>query len=133
NTTVWLTTELVIGEEPFNGYGGFVSRFQDDRNFYLFIIDSLGRFQIQLQHEGGWSTIQPWVNHDSIQNAGKSNVVRMEDTGQTLRFLNNNQLLYEISDVILPIGKVGLVGGADMNRLSEVNFHYIKVEKRLIQ
>ncbi len=54
-------------------------------------------------------------------------MLAVEDDGQTLRFYGNNMLLYEIKQIDLPAGDVGLVGGAEERGAAEVQFDRLQL------
>lgn len=111
------------------GYAGFLARYQDDRSFYIFIfeIDGQGRFQLLLQQEGIWQTIQPWTSSTFLNGVGIANHVVLEDNGQTLKFSVNEQLLITVDQPQLPAGTTGLAGGALYSVSAEVNFDWLKI------
>ena len=68
------------------GYAGFIARYQDPSNFYLFMIDGLARYQIQLWHDGVLTTLQPWTVNPLLNPAGFENIIALEDNGAQLQF-----------------------------------------------
>lgn len=120
------TSTVVTSHTPW-GYGGLVDRYQDEDNFYLFAVDGQGRFQVQEQHSGALTTLQPWTRVDFLNTAGSTNTLAVDDDGQRLRFYGNNMLLYEIGVEDLPEGDVGLLGGAMDEGVAEIRFDWIQV------
>lgn len=92
------------------GYGGLIARYQNDQNFYLFVIDNQGEFQIELAENGVWRTIRPWTKTHALSN-GRQNVLSVADNGAELRFYINANSVDVVADPRHPPGDVGLVVG----------------------
>lgn len=102
----------LAADEAFSwGYGGLISRFQNDENFYLFVVDSRGQYQIQLIRTGVWRTVRPWTPSPALADS-LQNVLAVADDGATLRFLINGTQVDAVTDPQLPVGDVGLVVAA---------------------
>lgn len=125
-----LETSITINvgdkDAPF-GYAGFLARYQDDQSFYIFEIDGQERFQLLLQKEGIWQTIQPWTFSTFLNGVDTANHVVLEDNGQTLKFSANGQLLITVNQPQLPAGTTGLAGGTQYSVPAEVNFDWLKI------
>lgn len=93
------------------GMAGLLVRHQSEEDFYLFVVDGQGRFQVQRQQEGVLATVAAWETAPSLNRAGTANTLMVEDDGQALRFYGNMILLSEIREMDLPPGGVGLVAG----------------------
>lgn len=109
------------------GYTGFIGRYQDPANFYLFMIDGVARYQIQLWHNGVLSTLQPWTENPLLNPAGYENIIALEDTGAELRFLANGNPLAIVTAPALPTGEVGLLGGASARSMAEINVDWLRI------
>lgn len=109
------------------GYTGFIGRYQDPSNFYLFMVDGLARYQIQLWHEGVLTTLQPWSENPLLNPAGYENILALEDNGGELRFLANGSPLAIITNPLLVAGEVGLLGGASERSMAEINVDWLRV------
>ena len=107
-----LEAEAVVASETADGYAGVVGRLNDGRNFYLFAVDGQGRYQVQLQRDGLWSTLRPWTSAAAIQPAGIANHLRLDDDGRTVTFAVNDTILFSTDIVRLPAGSAGVAGGA---------------------
>ena len=93
------------------GYGGLIVRYQNDENFYLFVVDREGRYRIELVEEGAWRTVRPWTTLSSQSNGGQT-ILAVVDDGAELRLLVNAVREDTVSDPRLPAGDVGLAVGA---------------------
>lgn len=102
---------LATQEEYAWGYGGVVVRYQNDDNFYLFVADNYGKFQVQLVENGAWRTVQPWTASGALSE-GRQNLLSVSDDGAALRFLINDAQVALAADPQLPTGDVGLIVGA---------------------
>jgi hypothetical protein len=98
-------------ENQILGYGGLLARYNNPQSFYLFSVDGQGRYQVQLQRQEVWQTIQPWQTHPNLRPAGRENLLTLEDDGATLRFYANGQLLHTVETPLLPSGDAALAGG----------------------
>lgn len=110
-----------------DGYVGFIGRYQDPDNFYLFMIDGRSRYQIQLWHNGKLTTLQPWTESLLINQAGFENILALEDNGTRLEFFANNQPLATVSTPVLPMGEGGLLGGSGEKTMAEVQVDWLRV------
>ncbi len=110
-----------------SGYAGFIGRYQDPANFYLFMVDGLARYQIQLWHEGVLTTLQPWTANSLLNPAGFENIIALEDNGTQLQFFANGAALATVSPPALPLGDVGLLGGAGERAMAEINVDWLQV------
>jgi len=109
------------------GYTGFISRYQDPSNFYLFMVDGLARYQIQLWHKGVLTTLQPWTTNPLLNPAGYENIIALEENGLELRFMANGNPLAILTAPLLPAGEVGLLGGAGERSMAEINVDWLRV------
>lgn len=109
------------------GYSGFIARYQDNQNFYLLMVDGLGRYQVQLWQAGMLQTLQPWLANPALNRAGFENVLSIEDDGQQLRLLANGVSLYNVDAPQLPTGSVGVLGGAAARTMAEINVDWLRV------
>ncbi len=110
-----------------SGYAGFIGRYQDPTNFYLFMVDGLARYQIQLWHEGLLTTLQPWTANPLLNPAGFENIIALEDNGTQLQFFANGAALATVSPPALPLGDVGLLGGSGERSMAEINVDWLRV------
>lgn len=120
------TSALVDSATP-NGYTGVIVRYQPDGRFYLFGVDGSGRYIIQQQMGEETTVIQPWTLAPFLTAAGSANVLTVEDSGSTLRFYGNNILVHEIQEPELPVGFVGLAGGAQGQDVADLEFDWFQL------
>ena len=104
-------TAVVDAATP-TGYAALVARVSDPRNFYLFAVDGQGAYQVLVQRDGDWYTLQPWTASPVLQPAGAANTLVVDDDGATLRFGANDAELFSTNLIRLPAGQVGIAGGA---------------------
>ena len=93
------------------GYGGLIARYQNDDNFYLFVVDNEGNYQIQLKQDGAWRTVRAWTQPKSLTE-GTQRRVSVVDDGAVLLFVVNDAVVDRVRDPQLPGGDVGLAVGA---------------------
>lgn len=120
------TSVLVNGETP-NGYAGLIIRYQDERHFYILLVDGNGRYQVQHQNGDEVITVQPWVMAPFLNRAGSANLLTIEDDGDRVRFYGNNMLVAELDNLVYPLGFVGLAGGAQGQSSAEIRFDWFQL------
>lgn len=113
------------------GYSGFIGRYQDPTTFYLFMVDGLARYQIQLWQQGILTTLQPWTATPLLNPAGFENILALEESGTALQFWANGALLATVSTPVLPRGDVGLLGGAAERSMAEIRVDWLRVYQPL--
>jgi hypothetical protein len=101
-------TLTVNPSEP-SGSAGFIGRYQDSDNFYLFLVNGLGEYTVQVFRDGQLATMQPLTASQWVALAGEPNRLSLDDDGQVLRFYANQTLLFEVLEPQFPAGKSGLV------------------------
>ena len=109
------------------GYSGFLGRYQDPENFYLFMIDGLARYQIQLWQHGVLTTLQPWTESPLLNPAGFENILALEDNGVRLQLFVNGAVLATVSTPVFPAGDAGLLGGAADRTMAEIHIDWLRV------
>lgn len=93
---------------------GVICRYQDNENFYFFVISSDGYYGVGKVSEG----VQELIGEESmppsehINTGNASNRVAAECVGETLRIHVNGRLLGEYQDSDFASGDVGLIAGA---------------------
>lgn len=107
--------------------GGFVARYQDQANFYLFAIDGQGRFQVQLLKAGTLQAVTPWNTEATIRPAGHANQLSLIDDGEVLRLFVNGLLLFEERQPQLPAGDVGVFGAGTDGDGAEVEIDWLRL------
>lgn len=122
-----LQTSVLVDSETPGGYAGLITRYQDERHFYLLSVDGNGRYQIQQQDGDEVITVQPWVMAPFLNRAGSANLLTIEDDGNNVRFYGNNMLLAELKDPAYPLGYVGLAGGALGQAVAEIRFDWFQL------
>lgn len=117
-----LETTMQVNPLVPEGYGGFLARYQDDDNYYVFVVDGRGNYQVALRENGAWSITQQWSNKPAIHLAGdQQNVIALEDTHDLLRVYANDALLGEFEPT-LPTGLTGFVSGTQSTQTAEVDY-----------
>jgi hypothetical protein len=123
-----LEATLTIADVTPAGQASVVARFQDAENFYWFAIDGQGRFQVQQYIAGTLQTIATWSAHPAIQPAGQANRLALIDTGATLQFVVNGELLFELAEPVLPLNRVGIGGAAEINHFALIELDWLRVQ-----
>jgi hypothetical protein len=117
---------LTIAPETAAGYTGFVARLQDESNFYLFAVDGVGRFQVQLLKEGRLQTLLPWSGAPVANRAGEANELALIDNGRVLRLFVNGVIRYEEEPQLSP-GDLGLFAAAPVESPAQVSADWVRV------
>jgi len=121
-------TALSIAPETADGYGGLLARYQDADNFYAFVIDGQGQFQVQVHQKGSIEILQPWIELDVLHPAGQNNLMVLTDDGAHMQLFLNEVLVFQVLEPYLPAGKVGLLGGAAPRSIAEINVDWVKLD-----
>jgi len=87
---------------------GLIFRYQDDQNFYTFLISNDERYELELYHQDTLTTLIDWTESSAIKRPGVANHLRVETTGDRIRLFVNNKLLDEISDDSFGKGQMAL-------------------------
>ncbi len=102
-----------VGGDDNNDFG-LICRYQDNNNFYFFVISSDGYYGIGKLLNGkqmliGMESMPP---SEVIKQGNATNVIRGECVGKTLRLIVNGELLAETVDDGFSAGDVGLLAGS---------------------
>ena len=98
---------------PDNNGFGVICRFQDNDNFYYFMISSDG-YQVIGKYQGGqnqYLSAEKMQPTDAITAGNATNHVRGDCQGSTLTLYANGQQLSSITDTTFTSGDVGLIVG----------------------
>ena len=98
---------------PDNNYYGLICRYQDEKNYYGFLISSDGYYGITRIKEGQIVLLghDRMVNSDLIQKGTSSNSLQAACKGNQLTLLVNNQALLTVQDEQFLSGDVGVIAG----------------------
>ncbi len=109
------------------GYAGLLVRYANGQNFYLFTVDGRGAYQVQLQKDAVWRTLQPWTRSAQIHTNAQSNLLAVEDDGNRIRFYANDSLLFSVDDPRLSGGDVGFAAGTRSQGNVIARFDWVKI------
>ncbi|MBX3011941.1 MAG: hypothetical protein KF832_10570 [Caldilineaceae bacterium] len=126
-TTYWIDASFTIADLKPEGYTGFLARYQDASNFYLFVVNGTAHYEVLLWQAGTLTTLQPWRSSPVLNPAGYENLLALEDDGQALRFYANEQLLFTVDSPVLPFGATGLAGGAGERTMAEITVDWLRL------
>lgn len=122
-----LTSEMTISDETPWGFGGLMARYSDPRNLLFAQIDGKGRYRVQMQENGVWSTLQDWTAASAIQNAGLPNTLSLVDNGAFAIFYVNGEPIYTTPNLAIPPGDAGVLAGSLDPSVAEANFERIEM------
>jgi len=102
-----------LGGPNENGFG-VICRFQDENNFYRFMISSDGLVVISKKEAGNWLNLSAdqWEPSAAINQGAARNHIRAECIESTLTLFVNDQLAASASDSSFISGDVGLIASA---------------------
>jgi hypothetical protein len=132
NVRVQVNATFIAGSEDNNF--GVVCRYQDEDNFYAFVISSDGYFAIRKRVSGeGLQTIigDNFQFSERILLGGQTNTIMAECVGSQLSLFVNGEKVAETTDADLTRGDVGLIAGTFSSASTEVlfdNFSAIEIE-----
>ena len=98
---------------PDNNGFGLICRFQDNDNFYYFMVSSDG-YQVIGKYQGGqnqYLSAEKMQPTDAVTAGSATNHVRGDCQGSTLTLYANGQQLSSITDTSFTSGDVGLIVG----------------------
>jgi len=103
---------------------GVICRYQDNENFYFFVISSDGYFGVGKVSAGTQDLIgeESMPPSEHIKTGNASNRLAAECVGETLRIHVNGQLLGEYTDTEFATGDVGLMAGAFDVQGTDIHF-----------
>ena len=88
---------------------GLVFRLLDTDNFYKFLVDEIGYFQLQKRVNGEYSDVIEWTLTDAVDDAeGAINRIGILAEGTTLAFSVNGVVIAQIDDADLASGAIAL-------------------------
>jgi serine/threonine protein kinase len=108
-----------------NGYYGVLCRAQDNQNFYYFVAQNNGSYNIGKYKNGEFQPIlsEVWQQSDAIHQDGQTNQLQASCTGNKLLFYINDVLLGEVSDTDFASGFSGIMAAALDAQSFEVRFN----------
>jgi hypothetical protein len=92
---------------------GLICRYQDESNFYFFIISSDGFYGIAKVSDGEQVLVglESMEYSEAINQGNNTNRLRADCIGQTLTLYVNDQQLLQVTDAQFGSGDVGLIAG----------------------
>lgn len=92
---------------------GLICRFQDDRNFYMFLASSDGYAGIVKVQNGNYEVISgtSLEYKTEVARGQASNLLRAECAGTELKFFVNDAQVAAANDETFPEGDIGLIAG----------------------
>ena len=101
----------VAGDSSSTGYG-YGLLFRSDgtpENYYEFIIESSGRYQIAKSVDGKFERLVDWPRSNALKTGNNQwNTLKVIAKGDTLQFYANGRLLDTIKDTTHSCGQLGL-------------------------
>jgi hypothetical protein len=116
---------------PLSNRLGLICRFQDNANYYIFIISSDGYYAIGKIKNGAVSLLgqEMMASSTFIQQGDASNHLRFDCIGDTLKGAVNGQVIAITSDADFSEGDAGLLAGVFDESGVEVSFDNFVVYK----
>ena len=107
---------VAVSGSEYNSFG-VLCRYQDEDNFYFFVLSNAGYYAIVKKEGGEQHQLTPerqFARREVIRPGGALNRVAAECQGNTLRLYANGVLLVEVEDQgqVLGPGDVGILAGA---------------------
>jgi hypothetical protein len=129
DTSIFVDATASGGDED-NDFG-VICRYQDDENFYFFVISSdgyygIGKVSDNVQQLVGMESMPP---NEAIRQGQLTNQLQADCIGSTLRFYVNGILLAETQDTDFTSGNVGLMAGSFANPGTDIHFDNFVVKK----
>jgi hypothetical protein len=97
-------------------YYGMVFRFQDDENFYIFLVNpTSGTYILRKRERAAFSTLIGFTSSPSIQKGPVPNLLRVVARGATLQLYVNDTLVGHATDSTFATGRIGLAVWNDVD------------------
>ena len=109
---------------PEDGYYGLTFRRMSPNNFYIFLVNEEGKFQVQAQAQDRWYQLVEPANTEAIH-ASEWNRLAVKAEGPKFTFYINDQQILELEDIRFRRGTMALtllVGQGDAGILEFDNF-----------
>lgn len=130
----FLDTAIEVEAQKFGGSDendfGLICRYQDDENFYFFIIGSDGFYGIGAVVNGSEPQLIGTTEMQfsrRINQGGEPNLIRAECEGSILRLYVNGKILDVVTDTRLVSGDIGLIAGTFDAPGTEIIFNNLVV------
>lgn len=116
---------------PDDNFMGLLCRYQDDENFYAFVISSDGYYGIHKKQGGTQSLVGlPQMGFDeTIQRGHQANDILAVCQGDQLALFVNGIKLLQVADETFSSGDVGMIAGNFSQPGAEILFDYFVVVK----
>ena len=129
DTSIFVDATAGGGDED-NDFG-LICRYQDDENFYFFVISSdgyygIGKVSDNKQQLVGMESMLP---SEAIRQGMLTNQLQADCIGSTLRLYVNGVLLAETEDTDFTSGNVGLMAGSFATPGTDIHFDNFVVRK----
>ncbi|RLG19951.1 hypothetical protein DRN74_06175 [Candidatus Micrarchaeota archaeon] len=90
---------------------GLVFRYQDDQNFYAFVVNSMGMYALYLRQNGEYTPLIAFQPSTAIYQGASANLLKVIVRGTLINLYVNGQFLATVEDDTLTEGSIGLYGG----------------------
>jgi hypothetical protein len=94
-------------EGPDTSLYGVVFRYQDENNFYAFVISGSGYFGVYKRVNGEYVPLVDFQPSQAIQTGQGSNILQVVAKGAKLWLLINNQEVANLDDTSFQMGRIG--------------------------
>lgn len=130
-TDVSIEVDAVKTAGPDDNDYGIICRYQDQNNFYGFLISSDGYYGISKRKNGDHSVIgaKGMEPSSSIRKGIATNHIRADCIGSTLTLYINGTKAAEVTDPEYKVGDVGLIAGSFNQTGVDILFHNFVVSK----
>ncbi len=114
-TDVSISVDATKVAGPDDNYFGVICRYQDDKNFYFFILSSQGYYGIGKMKNGEIVLIgMDTLAYSENVHAGKTtNIIQADCLGEDLSIDANGSELISVSDADFTHGDIGLIAGSE--------------------
>lgn len=126
---VKLGVESALINGPLDNHYGLICRYQNDRNYYVFLISSDGYAAVGKVHDGDYQVLGSGQMQysEAIQQGNAVNQIWAECNGDQLILAVNRQMVIETRDSDFVEGDVGLLAGAYETAGVDVFFDHFAV------
>lgn len=119
---VRLEVDLSKAGGPETGYAGLICRFQNNGNYYAFVVDGAGTYRIFRKSGGVSSDLADPVVSAGAALGEAAHRLRADCVGNTLSLYVDGEMLVQVQDEAFENGQVGLLAGTQADPGLEVFF-----------
>jgi hypothetical protein len=94
---------------PKDGRYGLIFRFQNEDNFYLFLVSGNGYYLVGTRTNGQWTELRSWTSSEFVGEGYSKNHLKVICKGSQIQAYVNGHYLTTVTDEAFVTGRVGVI------------------------